>query len=312
MERQDRGERLRQAIVEACRRLEETSGTVKTGAKGPAPGELYLFPTPVEAAIEWLVVRFHVDDTNIVLLAPADDFPLAGQCDVALWPEFLDRPLTVRCGESCWSDAALCREDLRVGTIADEAVSEVRRVIAALARGNIADDPVRENVEADPEYMAWHDQVSCARQALEDRAEFESAAAEGRVLKLAELSDRPPAWLAAETNLALAASPGGGLMADLAESPSSTALRWAEVPLQTGGALLLAADSGGVRVGWQGAKDAAPPQLSGFGSAGKQVAAWTNGERTGFHWAEPDFGWLDGQVILQAGNGNPQTVTVRL
>lgn len=93
MGRQDRGERLRQAIVEACRRLKEPSDTLKTGANCSVPGELYVFPTPVEAAIEWLVVRFHVDDT------------------------------------------------------------------------------VGENVEADPEYMAWHDQVACARRSLEDRAD---------------------------------------------------------------------------------------------------------------------------------------------
>lgn len=307
-----RAKRLRQAVGEAAARLEAAAHEPKRGV-GPAPGDLYVFDTPVEGAIEWLVVRFHVDDPAVVLLAPADDLPLAGQCDVALWPEFLDRPLTVRCGESAWLPASTCSDYLRVATVPEEAVSEIRRVIAGLARGNVPNDPVRECAEADPEYMAWLDEVARARRALKDRAESEPATAEGAILRLTELSDCPPIWLAAaEPNLALAASPGGGLMAEASQNLTPALPRWAEVPLQTGGALLLAADAGGVRVGWQGSEDAAPPRLTGFGSAGRQVANWTNGERPGFHRAEPDFVWLDGQVVLQVGDGNPQTVTVRL
>lgn len=212
MASQDRAERLRQVIVEAAARLEATGQGPKRGNVGPAPGDLYVFETPVESAIEWLVVRCDVDDPATVLLALADDMPLAGRCDIGLWPEFLNRP----------------------------------------------------------------------------------------------------AWLVAETELALAASPGGGLTADVAESLASASPRYAEVPLQTGGTLLLAADAGGVRLGWHGPEHTAPPQLTGFGSRGKQVAIWTNGERPGFHRAEPDFGWSDGQVVFQAGSENRQTITVRL
>lgn len=313
MASQDRGERLRQAIVKASARLEADAQEPARRSGGPAPGDLFVFDTPVEAAIEWLVVRFHIDGQATVLVAPADDLPLAGRCDIGLWPEYLDRPLTVRCSESAWLPASMCADHLRVGTVPDEPVKEVRRVIAELARGMIPDDPAGVSVDADPEHMAWLDQVARARLALEDRAVSEPVTAKGAILRLADLSDRPPVWLAAaEPDLALAASPGGGLVADLAESLASAPPRYAEVPLQAGGALLLAADAGGVRVGWQGPKDVAPPQLTGFGSAGRQAANWTNGERPGFHRAEPDFGWLDGQVVLQASDGNPQTVTVRL
>ncbi|HET6882056.1 MAG TPA: hypothetical protein VFI31_17950 [Pirellulales bacterium] len=312
MASQNRAERLRQAIVEAAARLEECSAARQMNVAGPAPGDLYVFDSPVEATIEWLLVRFHVDDPATVLLAPADDLPLAGRCDIGLWPEFLDRPLTVRCGESAWLPASMCSDRLRVGTVPDDAVKEVRRVIAGLARGTIPDDPVGVSVDADPEHMAWLDEVACARRSLEDRAEFEPLLVEGAVLRVADLSKTPPAWLVAETHQALAASPGVGLTAEVAESVASASTRWGEVPLHSGGALLLAADAGGVRVGWQGARDAAPPPLTGFGRMGKQTAAWTNGERTGFHRAEPDFGWIDGQVVLQTGGENRQTITVRL
>lgn len=311
MARQERAERLRKAIAAASARLEVRTVGPQTSSVAPAPGDLYVFQTPVEAAIEWLVVRYHVDDPETVLIAPADDLPLAGRSDVGLWPEFLDRPLTVRASESAWLPASICTDRLRVGSVPEEAVSQVRRVIAGLARGIIPDDSVGVSVDADPEHMAWLDQVARARQALDDRAESEPMAAEGTSLRLDDLSTTPPAWLALESNLALAASPGG-LMADLVESLASACPRWAEVALQFGGALVLAADEGGVRVGWRGDEDASPPQLIGLGSAGRQIATWTNGERAGFHRAEPDFGWFDGQVVLEADSDKPQTITVRL
>ena len=130
-----------------------------------------MFETPVDGSIEWLVVRYRVDDPETVLLAPADDLPLAGRCDVGLSPEFLDRPLTVRCGESAWVPATLCANDLRVGGVSREAVTEVRGVIAGLARGIVLNDPVAASVDADAEHMAWLDQVAWARQALEDGAD---------------------------------------------------------------------------------------------------------------------------------------------
>src|SRR5262249_27247223 len=96
----DRMERLRRAVADASRRLECQSEHRHEMLPRPAPGCLYVFGTPVDAGIEWLVVRPHPDDPGLVLLAPADDFPLVGRSDVPLKPEFIDRPLTVRCGES--------------------------------------------------------------------------------------------------------------------------------------------------------------------------------------------------------------------
>lgn len=103
---QNRTNRLRRAIADAARMLESDPPRPPDRPQGPAPGDLYVFDVPVDGSVEWLVVRPHPDDPALVLLAPADDFPLAGCADVPLEPDFIDHPLTVRCGESAWLPAA--------------------------------------------------------------------------------------------------------------------------------------------------------------------------------------------------------------
>ena len=163
---ENRVERLQRAITDAVRRLECRSQRPQDRLPGPAPGDLYVFDTPVEAAIEWLVVRPHPDDAALVLLAPVDVFTLIGRSDVSLRHGFLDRPLTVRCGEAAWVPATSCPVHLRVGVIPDEALAPVRLKLAALARGNLPDAPGSTHVEADPEYAAWLEQIARARESL--------------------------------------------------------------------------------------------------------------------------------------------------
>jgi hypothetical protein len=275
------------------------------------PGDLYVFGVPIDAAIEWLVVRPHVDDPSLVLLAPADDFPFAGRADMPLKPEFLDRPLTVRCGEATWLPAAACPERLRVGVVPDEAVALVRQKLAALARGNLTEDRRESRVEADPEYASWLDQVALAREAVERRGDTSPTSVAGSVLRFERFTTQAPAALAEEPQVALAANSGGPLLAALAESLASETPRYSEVP-QSGGTLLLTADSRGVRVAWQGSPDAEPPSLSASGISDPVTARWRTGTSPGLHRAEPAFSWVDGQIVFVIGTERPETLTVRL
>src|SRR4051812_7005429 len=101
-----REERLRQACAAAAERLARSREQAGPRAGPPGPGDLYVFPLDVEAALEWLVVLEHPDDRGLLLAVPADDFPLAGTPDVAVAREQAGRPLTVRCGEGLWLSAA--------------------------------------------------------------------------------------------------------------------------------------------------------------------------------------------------------------
>ncbi len=311
MASQDGKERLRRAVTDACRRLERPSQDQPFSSTGPVPGELYVFGTPVEAMIEWLVVRSHPDDCSLVLLAPADDFPFAGRSDVVLKPEFIDRPLTVRCGETIWVPASGCQEHLRVGAVPNEAVGEVRRKLAALARGQIADESDAARVDADPEYLAWLRHVSIARESLERRVEPASTV-KGLILSFQQFTSNRPTYLPEEPQLSLAANPGGPLLAELAESLASDTPRYSETALNSGGTLSMTADASGVRVWWRVPAGVTPPNLSVPGPSGRIVATWHAVPQTEFHRADPAFPWMDGQVVLEFGGDNPQSVTVRL
>jgi hypothetical protein len=273
---------------------------------------LYVFGVPVDAAIEWLVVRPHPDDAAIVLLAPADDFPLAGRADVPLRSEFVDRPLTVRCGEAIWVPASACREHICVGIVPDEAVTLVRQKLAGLARGNLPDQPGAPHIEADPEYAAWMAQVGKSRESVEQRGDPSPLAAEGIVLRFERFTAQPPRDFAEEPQVALAAKSGGKLLASLAESLASDSPRFLEVALHAGGTLLVAAGASVVRVAWKGPNGADPPSLSATGPAGRVVAQWRAGTQIGVHRAEPAFAWVDGQVTFLVGTDQPETFTVRL
>jgi hypothetical protein len=271
-----------------------------------------VFDVPVDGAIEWLVVRPHADDPAVVLLAPADDFPLTGQADVPLEPEFVDHPQTIRCGESVWIPATACSEHLRVGIVPDEAVAAVRRKLAALARGNLPDQPGVYRAEADPEYAAWMTRVALARETVERRTDTTPTSDEATVLRFDLFTPQPPPELAAKPEAALAANPGGSLLAAMAESLASSTPRYSEMPLRRGGVLLLTADASGVRVAWKGPEDAEPPPLTVSGFSGPVSAVWRRGTQPGVHRAEPGFPWVDGQVVLVTGSATPETLTVRL
>src|SRR5207249_4549334 len=97
-----------------------------------------------------------------------------------------------------------------------EAVSEVRQKLAALARGQITDEPGAARVDADPAYLAWLGHVSIARESLERRVEPPSVE-RGRILSFQQFTGKRPTHFPAEPQLSHAASSGGPLLAALAE-----------------------------------------------------------------------------------------------
>jgi hypothetical protein len=300
-------ERLRQAVADAARKLALQPQRPAIQPSGPVPGDLYVFGTASDPGLEWLVVRSHPDDPDLALLAPADDFPLAGLADVTLPTELAGRPLTVRCGEAAWLPAAACPEHLRTGMVPDEAVRLVRQKLAALARGAQSAESSSTPADADPEYTAWLELVSRTREAVRLRADTHPAG-EGTVLRLEQFSPTPPADLAPEPQLALAAKSGDPLLTALGQTMAEGGPRFQEVPVATGGKLLLAADASGVRVAWTGPAGTTPPPLVAFGPSGRLNVNWRLGTQALVHRGEPFLGWVDGQVILTVGS---EFLTVR-
>ena len=167
----DRMDRVRRAMTEAAESLAREPALGDDQSRPPTPGDLYVFDSAEDAALEWLVVREHPHDRDLLLVAPADDFPLAGTPDVMLPHELVGRPLTARCGEALWLPRGWCAPRLRVGTLPQEALSLVRRRLADLSRGRASGNDDQRQSDLDPEYEYWIGLVEQSRELLQRRVD---------------------------------------------------------------------------------------------------------------------------------------------
>lgn len=163
-------DRIRSAIKVAADNLNQTAALVKGDHEGPSPGDLYVFDAGEEVGVEWLVVRSHPDDPELILLAPTDNFPLVGTPDLIVPLEIIGRPMAVRCGETDWFPNTLFNPRLRVGTISGDAVALVKRRLAEFARGRPLTSSATTS-DLDPEYEDWIADIAQARVALLARSE---------------------------------------------------------------------------------------------------------------------------------------------
>ncbi|MBI1918223.1 MAG: hypothetical protein HYS12_26320 [Planctomycetes bacterium] len=253
-------------------------------SKSPAPGDFYRFRLDTGTEPEWLIVRAHPDDPQLLLVVPVDDFPLAGPPDEVLPPGPGDRPRVARCGQALWLPAGHLLPPLQAGTVPEEVVRLVRRKIAELARGQVVATAKQQLADHDPSYERWLAGVEQARRRLQARVD------EGRpLLRLAELAPEPPPGLAA-----------------LAGGEE----RYLALPVG-GGKLVLLADAQGVRAVWTGPVGEAPALTGEVGAGQLRAVTWQAGPEGALARAEPVFRWLDGRVVLTVCSDPPQSLTLQ-
>lgn len=120
-------------------------------------GDLYVLRMRMEASVEWLAVRHHLDDLNLWFVVPTDDMPLAGTPDVKL-----AYPRIARCGEGTWVRSERLEARYHVGGVTAEELRLVRDMVAGMARGRLPGGVSRASVDAEPEYQRWMDDLrSC-------------------------------------------------------------------------------------------------------------------------------------------------------
>jgi hypothetical protein len=143
----EQGEDLR-ALLE--RELEERRG------RAPEPGEIFVLSETAELPVEWALLEAR---PKSFLAIPADTQPLAGSRDFALGANVLSGPLVLRCGHAAEIEASRLRPELRTGLLDPHSLAAARALQAALANGTAAADPVGEEVDRDPEYRDWVEEV---------------------------------------------------------------------------------------------------------------------------------------------------------
>jgi hypothetical protein len=272
-------ERLRRAVTEAAETLAHETTPGDDQVRPPSPGDLYVFDLAGDAALEWLVVREHPDDPDLLSVAPADEFPLAGTPDVALPRELAGRPLTVRCAKGLWLPATLCLPRLRVGAVRDEAVRLVRGRFAELVRGQAVGSAEQRSSDVDPEYETWMELVAQARELLQRRAD-RAPADLGLVIPFDRLSLKVPAELGSNRLQALAAESGSALLAALSNAMAETDVRYHEVLSGPDGKLTLMVAENGARGVWFTTSASRPPRLKALDVAGEpREATWHEGPK---------------------------------
>ncbi len=304
-------DRIRTAITAAAESLPRSAGSIAADRTLPSPGDLYVFDAGEEVGIEWLVVRAHPDDPELILLAPIDDFPLAGTPDLVLPADRVGRPMTVRCGQTDWFPKSLFTPRLRVGTIPDDVVALVKRRLADLARGRTLSSQVPA-ADFDPEYEDQMAEVARARVALLARSERVHPVSL-HVVPFVTLDKAPPHPLACTPEFSMAAEDGGALFADLGQAIGARDdVRYHEVPDVPGGRLFLVIDPTGVRGVWEGSHGSAPVLTSSSASGVVLSTGWRPGPEGRLHLTDRAFPWVDGRVALLIGTDPPRAMAVEL
>lgn len=168
MDRDDLRESLETRARQRAREVDASLEEDADSRRPPRPGDLYALEETAEYAIEWLVLD-RADVPSRVLLVPADTNPLAGSADVEIPPGHPLGPLTLRCGYGVWIDPDGLRPKDRTGMLDDATLEPALKKRWALARESLPGSPLEREVDVDPEYEDWVDEILVpARTALEN------------------------------------------------------------------------------------------------------------------------------------------------
>jgi hypothetical protein len=160
-------ENLKAEISAAVEKLERNKRKIAEAPDLPAKGDIYTFAATAGLGIEWAVVRQHIDDAALWFIIPLDQNPYAGTWDVAV-SEFSEAGAgTLRCGRGIWIHADDIDKGSRSGFIEPDYVDEATQRLAAMVQGEVNSHIHRPDVDEDPEYQEWMEEVTAAAEKLE-------------------------------------------------------------------------------------------------------------------------------------------------
>ena len=196
-------------------------------ARPPAPGDLFVLAQSAEGAVEWAILDR--DAEGRLLAVPADANVLVGSADVVCVQDGV--PLVLRCAFAVRLAGGRFERGRRSGAVAPADVEGALARCSALDRGERVGSVLEHEVDQDPEYHDWVEEVlEPARRdvlggegaAVDDtgaQAPAEEPSAEPPAEPLRgpwghRVAIRPGAWylVAASILLAVGAGLGSGLL----------------------------------------------------------------------------------------------------
>ncbi len=150
-------------VAESLRALEryeqkQEALAVESG-RPPALGDGYVLEATRDFNIEWVLVAHDPADSDRFLAVPADANFLAGSTDVELPDDSAVGSLRLRCRFATWIDATLLNSELRVGVLESAEVSRARQKWLEVGDGEITGPVLAREVDDDPEYKDWVEDV---------------------------------------------------------------------------------------------------------------------------------------------------------
>ncbi len=169
---------LAAASFEALDRYqEERDALTADDQRPPAPGDVYVLAATKDSGLEWAILAHDAADGSRFLVVPADGHVLAGSADVEVGDDSSVGALTLRCRFAAWTGVELLRSDLRVGVLETEDLVRARQRWLDVGDGRVTGDVLGREVDDDPRYQDWVDEVlEPARQAVME-AQSEAAGA---------------------------------------------------------------------------------------------------------------------------------------
>lgn len=144
----------------ATRESRAAKGSTLSGDRPPEPGDLVFIPETADLPVEWAVLGRDPGRPGLVLVVPADTNPKVGTADVEVPKGSPVAPLTLRCGFGVWIGEAQLRTARRTGDALDpQDVSAAKRVWEAREGGEPVGSLLAEEVDVDPEYRDWIEDV---------------------------------------------------------------------------------------------------------------------------------------------------------
>ena len=162
-------EELRQLLQHG---LQEYAAKKTIWDRAPAavtPGDLFFFRTTDAVPVKWCVIFAHSRDPRLWFVVPADDFSLVGTRDVAVPPEADEGPLNLRCACGLWVHDEDLDISLRVGHLHFDYIEQVRDHLSRMLENDLPTVESLLDVDDDPDYLEWIEQLAEAVTALEDQ-----------------------------------------------------------------------------------------------------------------------------------------------
>ena len=134
------------------------------------PGDLFVIPEAGDVPLEWALLEHRSDPPDGFVAVPADSIPLVGSGDVEVPPGQPAAPLTLRCRFWVLLDRRLLHPDRRSGILESGTVGRALETRRAIEAGTYVASPLAEEVDQDPEYRDWiEDVLAPARERLLER-----------------------------------------------------------------------------------------------------------------------------------------------